>query len=1299
MRSLLQTPGSVTDNCAETQATEPTADDAATTIDDPNDDQDYSVQDTGTKTSKPRKKRTRKTAHAKNQPSLDRFARRPAVQLNEADVEVSADEPTLEEDLNLDRRKRRKTTSPAPTTDVMDATDAGQTVTGSPSDLYQQLQAEAALTGTQEVINDVMVDTLVASTPKGEALVSSSPIGENTYGEAVPESSLPQAAEIQSRSVTPSNAGGGVADTKNGNVPLEAAESATANVTPKKQMKVTKTGKLVSSPPKKPDPPTSITPKRRGRPRKAAKNSNLSSTITIIRYGSDKASRLALGQKIDTILSDGKSADKHVAIVPPKRAGPPKAPHPFFTGKAGQKKVEAPTKPEAERRPATPRKSACTPGKLRAERRKEQDDEDTPAFGMSSKNTRLAKQSGLHEPSWPSRETAHVRNFINDSAKEPSLQPLATSLTLKPAKLKSNVYTLSPEEEIITRLARQLSKELKIRPDATNLEFTHLEDVRLPTRLLTTGIDIQHKVRAHIRAPIETLAQRLYAKTHPAITKLFDEIERTLTPFDEGRCEPQAWAQKYRPERADHVLQSGREASALKDWLKSLTVMAVGAAQDSSKTGAPLDTKRPPKKKRKTAADDFIVFSDDEDEDEEMVELNQSGGAVPRQLPSLRRPRWTRNKNVVMLSGPHGCGKSATVYAVAKELDFEVFELHSGVRRSGKDIQDKVGDMTANHLVNHQRGDMPAKSKPLPVLADNDTDNERDKAFQKDLDSGRQGTMTSFFTTKPVTKPKAEPKSKVQVVVKSPSKARTIPAAQAMLPIAGASRKSQKQSLILIEEADILFEEDQNFWAQIIKLVAQSKRPIVITCNDELQIPTQALPMAAILRLTPPPLALATDYLVALAGREGHILQRQAIGDLYNSTNHDLRASISELNFWCQMSVGDKKGGLEWMYQRWPPGKDVDANGRLLRVASEDTYQSGMGWLSHNVFETKSNLVFDEEEELLTEVWNDWGISPTSWSAEEQPNSEFADLHKDTRPSRLDELDRVVSFSDALSASDIYSRIDLPSYKNMYDQPMDPTLPSITAKERLSYTTDAPLLQVDPLTDFLNLSTSFATQTHILTHRLFPDLAHRPHSASTSPPLSLEQTYTTHILSHKTSPPPPPLSRTAFSSALDILATPPSAFNSYPDTTIDHRSSYNLIASSLDRPFSLVALDIAPYVRSMVAHEQVLETQRIRLGNLLSEGGRVKRGRTTRASRTAVEGGERATKRKERWFHKDLSFELVMRTAGSSWAGMGWKGEGEGEGSVEGSLTGTLQSESLTGTQKSGGDVQDTEMVVDAKAE
>jgi hypothetical protein len=558
--------------------------------------------------------------------------------------------------------------------------------------------------------------------------------------------------------------------------------------------------------------------------------------------------------------------------------------------------------------------------------------------------------------------------------------------------------------------------------------------------------------------------------------------------------------------------------------------------------------------------------------------------------------------------------------------------------------------------------------------------------------------MTSFFTAKPAAqpKPKPKPKAKVQDVVKSPTKNRTIPAAQAMLPIAGASRKSQKQSLILIEEADILFEEDQNFWSQIIKLAAQSKRPIVITCNDELHIPTQALPMAAKLRLTPPPVDLATDYLVALAGREGHILQRQAISDLYNSKNHDLRASITELNFWCQMSVGDKKGGLEWMYQRWPPGRDVDANGRLLRVASEDTYQPGMGWLSHNIFKSKSDAVFDKEEELLTEVWNDWGISPDSWSIKQSPSNTFVKQgsDEDTCATRVDSLDRLVDFTEALSASDIYSRIDLPSYESMHDQPMDPTLPSITDKVRLSYTIDTPLLQVDPITDFLNIDTSLATQTHLLCQRLYPDLAHCPSPAPS--PANLEASYTQRILQHKAHP-PTHLTRTSFS-CFDPLATPPSLFNTFPTHAPDSRTSYNLSPSSFDRPFHIVAHDLAPYVRAIVAHEQALETQRIRLGNLLSEGGRGKRIRSTRAARTAMEGGERGSKRRERWFHRDLNFELAMGTAGE-WAGMGWKGEDADEGSMTGSLAGTQGSESLAGTQRSVEDGQDGEMVVDADAD
>jgi hypothetical protein len=380
------------------------------------------------------------------------------------------------------------------------------------------------------------------------------------------------------------------------------------------------------------------------------------------------------------------------------------------------------------------------------------------------------------------------------------------------------------------------------------------------------------------------------------------------------------------------------------------------------------------------------------------------------------------------------------------------------------------------------------------------------------------------------------------------------------------------------------------------------------------------------------------------------------------------------------MSVGDKKGGLEWMYQRWPPGKDVDAHGRLLRIASEDTYQSGMGWLSHNVFETKSNIVFDKEEELLTEAWGDWGINLASWGADE-----YGDVPAspgNTTPSRrMEDLDSLVAFSDALSASDIYSRVGLPSYDNICNQPVDPSLPPMSAKERLSYTIDAPLLQVDEQTDFLGLDTSLATQTHILLHRAFPSFSHQPPSSISSNSTSSEQHYANLILHHKAiTHRSQPLTRSTFSSALDILATPPSQ-----DLYYDQRTTYTLTPSSFDRHFSLITLDLAPYIRSIVAYEQVLEAQRIRLGNLLSEGGGAKRQRTTRASRTAMEGGERKTKRRERWFSRTLNFELVMQTAGEDWAGLGWKGEEEG--SVGGSLTGTMQSESLVGTQRSADDI------------
>ena len=86
---------------------------------------------------------------------------------------------------------------------------------------------------------------------------------------------------------------------------------------------------------------------------------------------------------------------------------------------------------------------------------------------------------------------------------------------------------------------------------------------------------------------------------------------------------------------------------------------------------------------------------------------------------------------------------------------------------------------------------------------------------------------------------------------------------------------------------------------------------------------------------------------------------------------------------------------------------------------------------------------------------------------------------------------------------------------------------------------------------------------------------------------------------------------------------------------------------------SKVAVDVAPYVRSIITYDVRLEQQRLALSNLLSQGGRRgKRQRTTRSSRAALEGGSKAHTRRERWFPKKLNFALALKTGGDGWNGL-----------------------------------------------
>jgi hypothetical protein len=101
------------------------------------------------------------------------------------------------------------------------------------------------------------------------------------------------------------------------------------------------------------------------------------------------------------------------------------------------------------------------------------------------------------------------------------------------------------------------------------------------------------------------------------------------------------------------------------------------------------------------------------------------------------------------------------------------------------------------------------------------------------------------------------------------------------------------------------------------------------------------------------------------------------------------------------------------------------------------------------------------------------------------------------------------------------------------------------------------------------------------------------------------------------------------------------------DAIYEDSSDSKVTQCSLDREFSIIVKDIAPYVRLIASHDYEVEQQNVRLTLALSGGGKRKI-RMSRASRSAVEGGRREDRRRERWF-PDVNLLDIKETGSKLW--------------------------------------------------
>ncbi|CUM50245.1 unnamed protein product [Debaryomyces fabryi] len=122
--------------------------------------------------------------------------------------------------------------------------------------------------------------------------------------------------------------------------------------------------------------------------------------------------------------------------------------------------------------------------------------------------------------------------------------------------------------------------------------------------------------------------------------------------------------------------------------------------------------------------------------------------------------------------------------------------------------------------------------------------------------------------------------------------------------------KQFQKGIILLEDCDILFEHDKNFWLAVHEVLNISRRPLVITCNDLTAIPKSIIELAndedAIISLDETDsdaLANFKCYLLLCCLSQGFRIDDPILEDILkdcHSRTYDLRKALMSCQMLCQ---------------------------------------------------------------------------------------------------------------------------------------------------------------------------------------------------------------------------------------------------------------------------------------------------------------------------------------------------------------------------------------------------------------
>lgn len=590
-----------------------------------------------------------------------------------------------------------------------------------------------------------------------------------------------------------------------------ASEPVVGPSRPKPHKKVASTDKAVAR--------TSMKPLKKGKGAARPRRKN----ITVLSSGSEtEASGCAQNQTdgVSTAASiiitedevEAASDASSCARSPAISAGPSKTLHPFFAAK-----VAAPPRKRPKLSGSVGGSSAEFAIDVEADP-VQPPPQAVPSFFASRLGSKPAKPkpAAVLQPRWPTREETLIDLYSEGPADPHRLAGL------------SDV------------------RRSKMREDAS-VDASAFWARLMPTRSTSIPVPGGHAAVHRLCVPLDDALPDPLAE-HPAFARLAASPSAHTSEL---------WTDRFRPLAAAEVLGNEDEAVYLRDWLVALQVKGAELNANGAKGIAKRQVlrkvdKSARKRRKKATEDDWIVDDGELEYWEDPIESDNGGSSSEKDpleslkrapapapilpsSPSKRTQHYTAQTrpqsstaaegsktasyppiavsslfNSILLVGPCGAGKTAAVYACVHELGWDVFEVYPGVRRSGVALGEMVGEVGKNHLVG--RGGTGGGSAVA--------------AYASNGKSTSANPLTSLLKKAPMDDGFGFLKDKeaqaASSVLDRPNSATGQPTGEHI-----------RQSCILLEEVDILFQEDKGFWPAVVSLISESRRPVIMTCNGQ----------------------------------------------------------------------------------------------------------------------------------------------------------------------------------------------------------------------------------------------------------------------------------------------------------------------------------------------------------------------------------------------------------------------------------------------------------------------------------